>query len=550
MYGLKGFDYMRKTIKFILLLFAVCAVFGAGAHASGVSVSSWAESYVYSAAAKGLLPVKTYASDMTAGITRGEFCEVLIHAYAQTSPYGVPPAGNHFLDTDLEAANIAYELGIVSGDGEGNFNPEAGLNRQQAAVMLCNFAELYTEVSVPPGSTPLEAFTDRGSISDWAYDYVCAAVYNGFMSGMSETSFSPLSSITKEQAAIILTRMLDAPERFTPEITAPAGDSIIPSGQALPVQWTSPQDEAVYNLYLVSQDGITQIVDTSLYNITDIPAEFFKSGQSYYIIAQCNGALSRPVHIYADKYTLNASIFYNKENRSFDIRYTKPPTQLGAVQVDVTEVRDTVHGGEIEPHRFTLTGAAGNRVTFSAEYYRKYSIKVTAPDGQTAEKSFTTGKNPMLDENNALVKSYVSPDGKTQTQITVNVWRLKDGRKYSSTAELTVHRAVADRVAAAFEEIYEGSEQFPILDIGAYADRGDGGKSEHNRGTAIDINAQYNYCIYSNGTAIGSCWAPYENPYSILPYGEVVCAFEHYGFIWGGDYWRNPRDYMHFSLGT
>ena len=129
------------------------------------------------------------------------------------------------------------------------------------------------------------------------------------------------------------------------------------------------------------------------------------------------------------------------------------------------------------------------------------------------------------------------------------MWRISGGKKIPSTASLTVHNKIADKIKMIFAEIYNGPEKFPIKDMGAYAWRG--GRTEHNGGTAIDINANENYCIYQNGTAIGAYWKPYEDVYSITPYGDVVRAFEKYGFTWGGDSWRNPKDYMHFSyLGT
>ena len=40
---------------------------------------------------------------------------------------------------------------------------------------------------------------------------------------------------------------------------------------------------------------------------------------------------------------------------------------------------------------------------------------------------------------------------------------------------------------------------------------------------------------------------PKENIYSIAPDSEVVSIFSKYGFVWGGDEWSNPKDYMHFS---
>lgn len=133
-------------------------------------------------------------------------------------------------------------------------------------------------------------------------------------------------------------------------------------------------------------------------------------------------------------------------------------------------------------------------------------------------------------------------------EITVPVWALRDdGTKYSTEKSLLVHEAIAQRVEAVFAEIYGGDEQFPIKNVGGYAWRGNG-TSEHNWGLAIDINYEENYQVYPNGTvAAGKYWLPGEDPYSIPEDGDVVNAFNKYGFAWGGNAWRSNNDYMHFS---
>lgn len=45
----------------------------------------------------------------------------------------------------------------------------------------------------------------------------------------------------------------------------------------------------------------------------------------------------------------------------------------------------------------------------------------------------------------------------------------------------------------------------------------------------------------------GEYWKPGEDPYSIPADGDVVRIFKKYGFTWGGDAWSSKRDYMHFS---
>lgn len=134
-------------------------------------------------------------------------------------------------------------------------------------------------------------------------------------------------------------------------------------------------------------------------------------------------------------------------------------------------------------------------------------------------------------------------------RVTVKVWDLdRSGNKITVSKTLTVNKNVADDVKKIFEEIYNGKEKFPIKEIGAYSYRD--GKSQHSNGTAIDINPNENCFLRSDGSiASGSYWKPGEDPYSIVPGGDVVRAFNKYGWHWSPDMdWPNGKDYMHFSL--
>lgn len=135
-------------------------------------------------------------------------------------------------------------------------------------------------------------------------------------------------------------------------------------------------------------------------------------------------------------------------------------------------------------------------------------------------------------------------------EVTVPVWRLDRGTgvKTSSTATLTVHAALAGEVTAIFTEIYNDPEQFPIKNLGGYDWRGASSKGEHNCGTAIDINWEENYQVYSGGrVGAGSYWKPGDDPFSIPQDGSVVRIFALHGFSWGGSAWDTSKDYMHFS---
>lgn len=144
---------------------------------------------------------------------------------------------------------------------------------------------------------------------------------------------------------------------------------------------------------------------------------------------------------------------------------------------------------------------------------------------------------------------YTSQDYAIQMMktITVDVWQIDaSGNKYTAQISLTVNKNIADRVELVFKEIYNGPEKFPIHSMHSYAWRSRY-TSEHNQGLAIDINPNQNYMIRDGRIIAGLYWKPYEDPLSITPDGDVVTAFNKYGFAWGGNYWRSSNDYMHFS---
>ena len=216
-----------------------------------------------------------------------------------------------------------------------------------------------------------------------------------------------------------------------------------------------------------------------------------------------------------------------------------------STNVTVTLERNSYYEGDIAP--LIQTYQASGYIDLELYPNRKYTVTV---DGGVSKTFYTSEVIP--EGADAIQASYPTTQDEAEplmVTVTVPVWRLSGGEKISSTASFKVHNAIADKIKLVFEEIYNGDEKFPIKDVGGYAWRG--GRSEHNGGTAIDINYAENYCIYNNGNVIGSYWKPYEDPYSITPHGDVVNAFERHGFTWGGDAWRNPKDYMHFSyLGT
>jgi len=217
----------------------------------------------------------------------------------------------------------------------------------------------------------------------------------------------------------------------------------------------------------------------------------------------------------------------------------------------ITEQRLSRYEGDIPPDEpMSMSVAGTNSLTFETNPNKKYIVKISG-NSEYDLIDFTTPKysfEDMMDISSTYPTTEEEAE-KLMIDVTVPVWQMKNNDKVAASISFKVHNQLAEKVKLIFEEIFNGPEKFPIKDIGCYSWRG--GTSEHNGGTAIDINSNENYCIYNDGTTIGSYWKPHEDPYSITPYGDVIKAFEKYGFTWGGDSWSNPKDYMHFSyLGT
>lgn len=98
--------------------------------------------------------------------------------------------------------------GITNGDGNGNFNPDTNISRQEFAVLLYRYLapkEDFSSVSVP--------FADRGSIASWAYDGVRAMYALGITKGSvgadGSTVFNPTANISRQEAVTMIGRLLD-----------------------------------------------------------------------------------------------------------------------------------------------------------------------------------------------------------------------------------------------------------------------------------------------------------------------------------------------------
>lgn len=209
---MKGDVFMKKVLSMFLMVVMLFAMtmsaltaFAEPGHGDIAAPSEWALEYVERADSLGI--VSTFKVHWKENITREQFCEL---AYNMLDKALGGKGGNDcqviFTDTDNEKVLALVDLGIIQGRGEGVFDPEASLTREEAATFLDrigNFAELvHTELYY--------MFEDDGEIADWAMNAVQNVCNMGIMQGVGENRFNPKGSYTTEQAVTTLIRMYDA----------------------------------------------------------------------------------------------------------------------------------------------------------------------------------------------------------------------------------------------------------------------------------------------------------------------------------------------------
>ena len=173
------------------------------------SGSEWANEELEKADAMGLIPDCLDGADLTADITRAEFAAVAVKVYeALSGTPAIPIVNNPFTDCNDVEVLKAYNIGAVNGTSATTYDPDALLNREQAATML---TRVFKKVTLAGWTLPTDsqftlpytkpaAFADDKDISDWAKDSVYFMAANGIINGVGNNKFAPKNVTTQEQA--------------------------------------------------------------------------------------------------------------------------------------------------------------------------------------------------------------------------------------------------------------------------------------------------------------------------------------------------------------
>lgn len=138
-------------------------------------------------------------------VTRAEFITILNRLLGiepvngPISPfYDVPKKSWYY-----GSVQAAVQLGIADGTSVNTFAPKKSITRQETAVLIVRAMKQADSWS---GINPV--FNDTGDIAEWAIDSVVIIQELGLMKGDENGKFRPNDSLTRQEAAVMINRVL------------------------------------------------------------------------------------------------------------------------------------------------------------------------------------------------------------------------------------------------------------------------------------------------------------------------------------------------------
>lgn len=124
------------------------------------------------------------------------------------------------VDENAEYADAVFfvdSMEIMSGDSQGNFNPNKTVSRAQMAAIICRTLGETENLSADGG-----CFTDVPE-SHWANRYIVKAAELDIIGGYADGRFVPDANVTYEQAVAMIVRAVGDSEEATKQGGYPDG---------------------------------------------------------------------------------------------------------------------------------------------------------------------------------------------------------------------------------------------------------------------------------------------------------------------------------------
>ena len=171
------------------------------------------------------------------GITRAEVATIFFRLLTDETRDANSTKSNSYSDVAAgawynHAVSTLSAMGIVKGDSDGKFNPNAPITRAEFAAIAARFDD--------KANTTTADFSDIAS--HWAKNEISAASNNGWINGYPDGTFRPDNKITRAEAMTLVNRVL----KRLPETEEDLHDDMI--------KWSDNSDASQW-FYLAVQEA-------------------------------------------------------------------------------------------------------------------------------------------------------------------------------------------------------------------------------------------------------------------------------------------------------
>lgn len=198
-------------VTFMTTHFSTFAVVYVRKSFGDLAKAAWAKKEIEVLASKGVL-AGTGEDRFTPGtnVSRADYVIMLVKALGLSAA-----ADSNFADVKQgdyyeKEVGIAKKLGIVSGTGNGRFDPRANVSRQDMFAMTARALRAAGIGGTDRADlSALDGFVDRADLSAYAASDAAAMIQAGIVHGDPQQRLNPRSYATRAEAAVIIYRAYD-----------------------------------------------------------------------------------------------------------------------------------------------------------------------------------------------------------------------------------------------------------------------------------------------------------------------------------------------------
>ena len=164
----------------------------------------WYEAVKYVYENKLMAGTSDTTFEPTAKLNRAQAVQILYNLEGQPAVTGTADFTDVSGHWALNAITWGAKNGVVAGVGNGKFDPNANVTREQFAQMMYNYAKFKGYDLTAQGD--LDSFTDVSKVSDWATAALAWANGEGLINGNTDGTLAPNGTAIRGQAASIMAK--------------------------------------------------------------------------------------------------------------------------------------------------------------------------------------------------------------------------------------------------------------------------------------------------------------------------------------------------------